>query len=91
MTTQSSTKSSKSSGSINHVTVLAMDKLELQYVSPAYPPNGTSNVSSRLKMVQEQVATLEAKLATLTAELNAATKDKQEVRDHRFMRRNHSS
>ena len=67
-----------------------MTKLELQYVSPEYPPNATSNVSARLKMVQEQVATLEAKLAKLTAELNAATKDKQEVRDHR-LRRNHSS
>lgn len=34
---------------------------------------------SRLKLVQEQVAELEAKLAKLTAEFNAANKDKQEV------------
>lgn len=34
----------------------------------------------RLKMVQDQVAELEAKLAKLTAELNAANADKQEVR-----------
>lgn len=33
----------------------------------------------RLKQVQEQVAELEAKLAKLTAEFNAANKDKQEV------------
>lgn len=33
----------------------------------------------RLKLVQEQVAELEAKLAKLTAEFNAANKDKQEV------------
>lgn len=32
-----------------------------------------------LKMVQEQVAELEAKLAKLTAEFNAANTDKQEV------------
>lgn len=31
-------------------------------------------------MVQEQVAELEAKLAKLTAEFNAANSDKQEVR-----------
>lgn len=34
---------------------------------------------SRLKLVQEQVAELEAKLAKLTAEFNAANRDKQEV------------
>lgn len=34
---------------------------------------------SRLKLVQEQVAELEAKLAKLTAEFNAANHDKQEV------------
>ena len=33
----------------------------------------------RLKMVQQQVAELEAKLAKLTKELESATKDKQEV------------
>lgn len=33
--------------------------------------------------MQEQVAELEAKLAKLTAEFNAANHDKQEVREHR--------
>ena len=33
-------------------------------------------------MVQEQVAELEAKLAKLTAEFNAANHDKQEVHKH---------
>eukprot|EP00968_Pinguiococcus_pyrenoidosus_P000337 scaffold23_cov268-Pinguiococcus_pyrenoidosus.AAC.7 len=37
--------------------------------------------NSRLKIVQENVAELEAKLAKLTIELDAATKDKQEAID----------
>lgn len=36
-------------------------------------------------MVQEQVAELEAKLAKLTAEFNAANKDKQEVCVHNII------
>eukprot|EP00904_Undaria_pinnatifida_P003126 jgi/Undpi1/12814/HiC_scaffold_7.g02481.m1 len=40
-----------------------------------------NEANSTLKMVQEQVAELEAKLAKLTAEFNAANHDKQEALD----------
>eukprot|EP00903_Cladosiphon_okamuranus_P015249 g14093.t1 len=43
--------------------------------------NQLNEANSTLKLVQEQVAELEAKLAKLTAEFNAANSDKQEALD----------